>query len=137
MGKEHFNLFALAARLPVCRRLHNGTGNVPCIRVDAARDLAIWRVRAAPWLQAAIFAIQRAGVIKDRCFLSDMGPWIGEVTPFLAQWLAFPTTVLVCIRLPNKVSYGKGIIPSLLSHTGTCGAIPLCLTSHPSMAALP
>lgn len=53
MGKQHFYFFAFAAGLLILGRVDQAPNQVPCIFMDAARNLAKRRVRTALRLEVA------------------------------------------------------------------------------------
>ncbi len=57
MGKEHLDFLPFATRLPIFRCLHDGAGDIACILIDAASNLARWSIGTASRLQSAVFAI--------------------------------------------------------------------------------
>ena len=83
-------------------------------------------------------AVVLTGAIEDRAGLGDAIARLGELASITQERMSLRTAVFVaCSSQMNSLLDSVPSLRSLLSYTGTCGAMPLSCTICPSMGAVP
>jgi hypothetical protein len=94
MGKEHFHLLLLTARSLVFRRRGNTPRFVMRSLMDAASDLAEWRIRTAAILHRTALVVDLACPIDDRVSLRDARARICRLDLSREKWAGRITVML-------------------------------------------
>jgi hypothetical protein len=84
VSEEHFHLLPLAARLLVFRRRCDASGHIARVFMDAASDLAHWRIRTAAFLHRAVLTVGLARPVDDRVGLRDVAARIYKLATVTA-----------------------------------------------------
>jgi len=105
MREQHLDLFALASGLFIGRRSDQGSGDVPCSFIDAARDFANRLLRTASNLQGTRRAIELAGAVKDLVVIDDRS----------ARGQQFASRTSVDVSGLVKLEIGPGECPVIAS----------------------
>src|SRR5215510_7396233 len=81
--------------------------------MDAARDLANRRIRAAALLYRTGCAVRLTGPVDDGIGLGDVGTWVLERTPLSAQGMPLWAAVFVGLLVPLEFAAGERLIIAL------------------------